>query len=299
MINPHPELPELEYVKPASLVEASRFLKEHDSEARPFAGGTDCFVRMRDGVMKLKYLVDVKGLNGTQDLSFDPKKGLTIGAAVTMNKVADNADVTSHYPLLSQAAGSVASYQLRNRATVIGNICNASPAGDTIGACIAYEGVLNVHGESGMHQVPLSNFFLGPGKTVLKTGDIVVSITLPLPKEGSFGVYKKLGRNIIGDLSIIGVAVLGYPCQESPSGYQFRIVLASVASVPFEAFKAEAVLAKTKITNDVIAEAALAAMESVKPIDDVRGSARYRKYMARNLTRETISEVWAKIGKHG
>ncbi len=299
MINPHPELPEFEYVKPASLVEASRFLMEHDGEARPFAGGTDCFVRMRDGVMNIKYLVDIKGLNGTHDLSFDPKKGLTIGAAVTMNKVADNADVTSHYSLLSQAAGSVASYQLRNRATVIGNICNASPAGDTIGACIAYEGVLNVHGESGMRQIPLSNFFLGPGKTVLKPGDIVVSITLPLPKEGSFGVYKKLGRNIIGDLSIIGVAVLGYPCQESPSGYQFRIVLSSVAPIPFEAFKAEAVLAKTKITNDMIAEAALAAMESVKPIDDVRSSARYRKYMTRNLTRETISEVWAKIGKHG
>jgi carbon-monoxide dehydrogenase medium subunit len=182
---------------------------------------------------------------------------------------------------------------------VIGNICNASPAGDTIGACIAYEGVLNVHGESGMREVPLSNFFLGPGKTVLKPGDVVVSVSLPLPKEGSFGVYKKLGRNTIGDLSIIGVAVLGYPCQDTPSGYQFKIVLASVAPTPFEAFKAEAVLAKTKISKDVISEAALAAMESVKPIDDVRGTARYRKYMARNLTRETINEVWTKIAKHG
>jgi CO/xanthine dehydrogenase FAD-binding subunit len=299
MINPHPGLPEFEYVKPASLVEASRFLVEHDGQARPFSGGTDCFVRMRDGVMKLQYLVDVKGLEGTHELSFDPKKGLTIGAAVTMNQVAANADATARYPLLAQAAGSVASYQLRNRATVIGNICNASPAGDTIGACIAYDGVLNVHGESGPRKVPLSNFFLGPGKTVLKPGDIVVSITLPLPKESSFGVYKKLGRNIIGDLSIIGVAVLGYPSQDSPSGYQFKIVLASVAPIPFEAFKAEAVMAKAKISNEVIAEAAQAAMDSVKPIDDVPGSARYRKYMARNLTRETISEVWTKIAKHG
>lgn len=297
MINPHPGLPELEYVKPASLAEASKFLAEHEGVARPFSGGTDCLVRLRDGVLKLNYLVDVKGLDGTKEISFDPKKGLTIGAAVTMNRIASHPDVLKYYGNLAESARSVASYQLRNRATVIGNICNASPAGDTIGTCMALDGVLNVHGLNGMREIPLSNFFLGPGKTVLKAGDVVVSITLPLPPAGMFGVYKKLGRNSIGDLSIVGVAVLGYPCKESPSGYRFRIALASVAPVPFEASKAEAVLSEKKITADVIAEAALVAMDSVTPIDDVRGSARYRKFMVRNLTREAISEVFAKISK--
>jgi CO/xanthine dehydrogenase FAD-binding subunit len=291
MINPHPGLPEFEYIKPASLVEASQFLAEHEGDVRPFAGGTDNFVRLRDGVLKLKYLVDVKGL------PFDPQKGLTIGSGVTMNQVSTHKDVITRYPCLAEAAGSVASYQLRNRATVIGNICNASPAGDTIGACIALDGVLNVHGVSGMRQIPLSNFYLGPGKTVLKPGDLVVSIYLPILPNDSTGVYKKLGRNSIGDLSIVGVTVLGYPSSDSPSGFRFRIVLASVAPVPFEAFKAEAVLAQKKITDDVISEAARVAMESVTPIDDVRSSARYRKYMVRNLTREALTEVWTKIGK--
>lgn len=297
MINPHPGLPEFEYVKPTSLGDASKFLAEHENEARPFSGGTDCFVRLRDGVLKLNYLVDVKALEGTKELSFDPKKGLTIGAAVPMNSVAANADVMKYYPNLAEAARSVASYQLRNRATIIGNICNASPAGDTIGTCMALDGILNVHGTSGMRQVPLGSFFLSPGKTVLKPGDIVVSISLPIPPEGFAGVYKKLGRNTIGDLSIVGVTVLGYAHKDSPSGYRFRIVLASVAPVPFEAVKAEALLSQKKISNEVIAEAAQLTMDEVTPIDDVRGSARYRKYMVRNLTREAITEVWTKISK--
>jgi carbon-monoxide dehydrogenase medium subunit len=297
MINPHPGLPELEYVKPASLREASKFLADHAGVARPFSGGTDSFVRLRDGVLKLDYLVDVKGLEGTKELSFDAKKGLTIGAAASMNQVAKNSDVLKYYPNLAEAANSVASFQLRNRATIIGNICNASPAGDTIGTCMILDGVLKVHGLDGMRDVPLNNFFLAPGKTVLKAGDVVVAIALPVPPKGLVGTYKKLGRNIIGDLSIVGVAVAAYPSKEVKSGYQFRIALASVAPVPFEADKAEAVLSSKKITDETIAEAAVTAMESVAPIDDVRGSARYRKYMVRNMTREALTEVWKQLEK--
>ena len=297
MINPHPGLPELEYVKPASLADASKFLADHEGKAKPFSGGTDCFVRLRDGVMKLDYLVDIKGLEGTHELSFDPAKGLTIGAAVTMNRVAAHPDVIKHYPNLAEACRSVASYQLRNRATIIGNICNASPAGDTIGTCLALDGILNVHGVDGTRTVPLISFFLAPGRTVLKPGDVVTSITLPVPPKGLVGLYKKLGRNAISDLSIVGVTVLGYPNPKSPSGYTFRIALASVAPVPFEANKAEAILSEGKVTAETIAKAAEAAMESVTPIDDVRGSARYRKYMVRNLTREALTEVWAKLSK--
>ena len=297
MINPHPGLPELQYVKPASLQEASKFLAENVGAAKPYSGGTDSFVRLRDGVLKLDYLVDIKGLDGTKELSFDPKKGLTIGAAVTMNQVVKHADVIKHYPLLAEAAGSVASYQLRNRATIIGNICNASPAGDTIGSCMIFDGVLKVHGVDGVREVPLNSFFLAPGRTVLKPGDVVIAIQLPVPPKGLVGTYKKLGRNRIGDLSIVGVAVAGYPTAESASGYRFRIALASVAPVPFESFKAEAVLSGKKITAELIDEAAVATMDSVTPIDDVRGSARYRKQMVKNLTREALTEVWTKLSK--
>jgi carbon-monoxide dehydrogenase medium subunit len=297
MINPHPGLPELVYVKPGSLNEACAFLAEHDGKAKPFSGGTDSFVRLRDGVLKLDYLVDIKGLEGTKELSFDVKKGLTIGAAVTMNQVARHPEVIKYYPNLVQAANSVASYQLRNRATIIGNICNASPAGDTIGTCMILDGMLNVKGVDGERTIPLNSFFLAPGRTVLNAGEVVTSITLPPPPAGMVGVYKKLGRNQISDLSIVGVAVLGYPNPKSPSGYAFRIALASVAPVPMEALKAEAILSEKKITAETIAEAAVAAMDAVTPIDDVRGSARYRKLMVRNLTREALTEVWAKLSK--
>ena len=131
MITAHPGLPEFDYIKPTTLEEASTFLAQHTGEARAFIGGTDTFVRMRDGAWQDKYLVDVKGLPGMNDLKFDPAKGLTVGAAVNMNRLIASPEVNAHYPVLAEAAHTVASYQLRTRATIAGNICNASPAGDT------------------------------------------------------------------------------------------------------------------------------------------------------------------------
>ena len=183
----HPEIPEFDYIRPASLEEASRFLAEHAGEARPMLGGTDIFVRMRDGFYHDRYLVDIKKLDGTNELRFDPAAGLTIGAGVNMNRIMALPAVQQYYPALAEACRWVASYQLRTRATVVGNICNASPAGDTIGACLLYDGVLKVHGLGGdgkrgqWRDEPLASFFLGPGKTVLRPGDIVTSLQLPLP----------------------------------------------------------------------------------------------------------------------
>jgi CO/xanthine dehydrogenase FAD-binding subunit len=297
MINSHPGLPEFDYVKPASLKEASQFLSQHVGEARPFMGGTDIIVRMRDGFYQEKFLVDVKGLDGTDKITFDPKKGLTIGAAVTMNMVATHPDIKKHFGVLADAAQSVASYQLRNRATVIGNICNASPAGDSIGACIVLGGVLKVHGVDGVRDEPLNTFFKGPGKTVLKAGDIVTSIFLPLPPEKAAGKYIKLGRNVISDLSIVGVTVYGYADAKAKSGYTFKLALASVAPVPFVPVASEKILAEKTLTDDVIQEAAVAAMDAVTPIDDVRGSAQYRKLMVRNLVRQGITAVLNQLKK--
>jgi len=297
MINPHPGLPELDYIKPVTLEEASQFLAAHAGEAKPFMGGTDCFVRLRDGAWELKYLVDVKGLDGTNTISFDGQKGLTIGAAVPMNRVISHPDIVKHYPLLAEAARTVASYQLRNRATIVGNICNASPAGDTTGACIVLGGVLNVFSPKGRRTEPLSTFFKGPGKTVLEAGDIVTSISFPLPPDGAIGRYIKLGRNMLSDLSIVGVTVLGYPDKTTKSGYRFKIALASVAPTPLVATRAEEILAEKAINEETILEAAQAAMDAATPIDDVRGSARYRKYMVRNLTRQALTDVWSKLTK--
>ncbi len=295
MHNPTPGLPEFDYIKPASLAEASQFLAQHVGEARPFMGGTDTFVRMRDGFWHDKYLVDVKNLDGMGQITFDPAAGLTIGASVNMNQVIASPEVRAYYPVLAEAAHTVASYQLRTRATLVGNICNASPAGDTIGPCITLESVLQIHGVSGVRQEPLRTFFHGPGKTVLLPGDIVTAITFPLPPPNYAARYIKLGRNAIGDLAIVGVTALSYPDNSTPSGYRFRLALASVAPTPLRPHQAEAILAETPITAATITTAAQAAMDACTPIDDVRGSARYRKLMVRNLTKRAITEVWERI----
>jgi CO/xanthine dehydrogenase FAD-binding subunit len=294
-IDAHPALPEFDYIRPATLVEASQFLVRYPDEARPFLGGTDVFVRMRDGFIKPKYLIDVKNLDGTNDLSFDPQKGLKIGAGVNMNRVIASPAVQTHYPLLAEACRSVASYQLRTRATIAGNICNASPAGDTIGACLVLGGVLDIHGVDGLRQEALANFFKGAGKTTLKSGDIVTGIRFLLLPKGAAGAYLKLGRNKLSDLSIVGVTVWGYPDGKAASGYSFRIALASVAPVPLRAENAEAYLFEHTPGADVFTEAANLAAAACSPIDDVRGSARYRKAMVRNLTRKGLEKAWEGI----
>ncbi|HXH85702.1 MAG TPA: FAD binding domain-containing protein, partial [Nitrospira sp.] len=234
-------------------------------------------------------------LDGMNDLHFDPQAGLTLGAAVNMNQVIASPEVQANYPLLAEACRSVASYQLRTRATIVGNICNASPAGDTIGACLIFGGVLHIHGVSGLRQEPLSAFFLGPGKTILKPGDIVTAIHFPLPPKSCAGKYIKLGRNQLSDLSIVGVTALGYPDTSCPSGYRFRLALASVAPVPLMPMEVETYLANNLVTPDAIREAARLASEACSPIDDVRGSARYRKQMVRNLSAKVLTEVWKKL----
>ena len=296
-LNAHPTLPEFEYIRPETLVDASEFLSGYPDDARPFLGGTDVFVRMRDGFLTPKFLVDVKNLNGMNDLHFDPQAGLTLGAAVNMNRVIASQDVKEKYPVLAEAANSCASYQLRTRATIVGNICNASPAGDTIGACILLGGILNVHGIDGARQEPLNTFFLGPGKTKLKVGDIVTSIRLPVPSKGMAGKYIKHGRNKISDLAIVGITVVGWPDADLPSGLRIRLVLASVAPVPLIVDQVEAILSEKVINEKVIAEAAQAAMSACSPIDDVRASARYRKMMVRNLSIKALTEVWERLKK--
>lgn len=295
MHQPSPGLPEFNYIRPASYEEASRFLFDHAQEARPFLGGTDTFVRMRDGVWKEKYLLDVKALPGMQDFTFDNHQGLVMGAAVNMNSIIASGEVNTYYPLLVEAARTVASYQLRSRATIAGNICNASPAGDTIGACLVYNGIALVHGLDGTREEPLRDFFTGPGQTVLNSGDIVSAIKVPLPPAGHAGRYIKLGRNARGDLAIVGVTVLGYADETTRSGYRFRLALASVAPIPLVPTEAEAILAGEPLTQKSIIAAAEAAKAAAAPIDDTRGSARYRKLMVRNLVEKAVLDVWQQL----
>jgi carbon-monoxide dehydrogenase medium subunit len=301
---PIPVLPSFDYVRPATLQEVTRLLLKSDGQARLFMGGTDVFVRMRDGFIAPQVLIDVKHLPGMREIKFTRRNGLVIGAAVDMNSLARHPAVVEHYPLLAESLHSVASYQLRTRATMGGNLCNASPAADTAPAALVLEGMMVLRGRRGERCVPISEFFLGPGKTAVKPGEFLLRIEIPPAPKGAVGRYVKLGRNAIGDLSIVGVAVLGYPDpqgggsrRKSKSGYGFRIALASVAPTPIRVPEAEALLSTLPLTPEVLESAATAAMETAKPIDDVRASAAYRKAMVKNLTKRAVTEVWERLGR--
>ncbi len=292
MHEPLVSLPRFEYMKPSSLSGAVEFLKSHSEEARPFLGGTDCFVRLRNRDWQTQYMVDLKHLPGFQDLRFDPKKGLAMGAAVNMNRLIAMPEAQAYYPALVSATRTVGSYQLRTRATVIGNICNASPGGDTIGPCMVHGGVLHIHGVDGERSEELATFFKGPGKTSLKPGEIVTWMELPPPPAGAKGIYESLGRNALGDLAIVGVTILGWPEKKNGSGYAFRIVLSAVAPTPLVVSAAQDLLANKKLSEGAISEAAKLCEQACKPIDDLRGSARYRREMVRMLSTRALHKVW-------
>lgn len=292
MLNPLPRLPEFAYIKLESLNETVQFLKNHWDEAHPFSGGTDTFVALRDRKLHPRYLVDLKHLPGFKALNYDPEQGLTIGGAVTLNQLIASTSVQEHYPLINQAARHVGGYQLRNRATLVGNLCNASPCGDTIGPSMIYHGKANIIGPGGKRTLPLGDFFIAPGETALKIGEIVQSITYSLPPVDSKGVYSCLGRNNLADLAIAAVTVLAYPDESATSGYRFRIALSAVAPTVIMVTAAQDLLSVAKVNDKCLQRAARHAVQSCKPIDDIRASKAYRLEMVYTLTLSALRLVW-------
>ena len=256
-------------------------------------GGTDLLVRMRHNAIHPRVVIDVKHLPGMRALSYGPDQGLEVGAAVTMNQLARHPDVRAHYPLLAEGASSVASYQLRNRATVGGNLCNASPCADTAPPTLVLGGQIVLYGPNGERSMPIEDFILGPGQTAMAEQEFLVALRYPPPPPGCRGCYLKLGRNAKGDLALVSVAVLVFPDQSVPSGFRFRIALGSVAPTPLRVPAAEEVLTTRIPDEEAFAQAARQAKEAATPIDDVRASAAYRKAMVHNLTLRALRQVWA------
>ena len=160
---------------------------------------------------------------------------------------------------------------------------------------LVFDAKLKVFNANGSRYEPLSTFFKGPGKNTLVCGDIVTGIEIPIPPDNAKGTYLKLGRNKTGDLAIVGVTVLGYPDKSKKSGYSFRIAIASAAAIPIVPKEAEDILSNNVISEDIINKAAEAAMNASSPIDDTRGTAKYRQMMVRNLTSKGIKEVLEKL----
>ncbi len=284
-----------DYIKPETIEDASALLLKHNGRARPFAGMTDLLIRIERGFFHPQVVVDIKDLPGMRDLLVVRNGDLRIGAAITMNQVALSPLVQSGWPLLAEGCASVASYQLRNRATVGGNLCNASPAADSAPALICYGASAHIFGPDGHRKLPLEQLVLGPGKTALQRGELLTAVTVPFIR-GSAGHFLKLGRTAMGDISVMNVAVLGWPDSDAPSGTSWRISLGSVAPTVIRAPEAERLLSQD--TSPAGLEAACqAAAAAARPIDDIRATAAYRTDMVRVLTRRGVERVLEEISR--
>lgn len=280
-----------EYLAPRSWEEACGFLREHAKDAVAMAGGTDLLVRMRERILQPKYIVDIKALPGFIGISATPGGGLSIGAATPLNQIARSAEVQNSFPILAEAAHSVGSYQVRNRASIGGNLCNASPAADTAPALLVLDAAVRLTGPGGSsRQVPLKEFFVGPGKTVLQPGELMATVEIPPLLAGAAGAYLKLARTKAVDLSQVSVAVLALATGE------VRIALGAVAPTPVRASQAEDLCRGRRLDNQVIQEVLAATVAAVSPIGDLRASREYRLEMVEVLTRRALGRAMAALG---
>ncbi len=283
-----------DYLIPKDHAEASALLAAGNGTVRPFLGGTDLLIRARGGFVKPQAVVDLKGLPGMREILPGRDGWLIIGAGCTMNQVATHPLVQARYDLLVQACNSVASYQLRNRATIGGNCCNASPAADTAPALYCLEAMAEVYGSQGIRRIPIAQFFVGPGKTALRAGEFLTALHLPPAPASSRGVFNKLGRTKVGDISLVSVAVYRRSDDSPAAAVEWRIALGAVGPTPLRATEAEAALAQDASPEGIRRAAALAAA-AARPIDDIRASAAYRRAMVAVLVRRGAEAVLADL----
>lgn len=276
-----------EYLEARSLPEAIALLGQHEG-TRIVAGATDVLVRWRQGLWKPPYVLNIKPIPGLDQVSYSPETGLSLGALVTVRTLELHPLIRQHYPALTQAATTFAGVQIRNLATVGGNVCNASPSGDTLPALVAHGAECRLVGPAGERLVPLDRFFLGPGRTVLQPTEVLVELHLP-PQPPNTGVlYIKHSPRSAMDISAVGVASV--VSLEGRDGVcrDVRIALGAVAPTVMRARSAEAQLRGQRLDAALIQRAARAAMEDSRPIDDIRGTAHYRKAIVESLTRRTL-----------
>jgi CO/xanthine dehydrogenase FAD-binding subunit len=284
------KLPKFEYVLPKTIDEALSVLAKNKGKARVLAGGTDLIPQLKSREVEAPvFVVDLKGVPGLDKISYDKKAGLKIGALATITAISQSALVKDNYPSLAQAAMSMASPQVRNRGTFVGNICSAVPSADSVPALLALGASVSIKGLKGERTVVLEKFFKGPRKTVLKPGELVTEILVPKPAPDTRQVYLKLAPRHAMDLAVVGVAVAGR-C-EGGVCKEVKIGLGAVAPTPVRAPMAEAMLKGKKITKELIEEAARNAITQCSPIDDHRASQEYRCDMVYVMTRRALTQV--------
>jgi carbon-monoxide dehydrogenase medium subunit len=274
-----------DYAAPATTGEAVQLLVSN-SGACLLAGGTDLLVQLRAGRKQTALVIDVKRIPELNRIDIDPSGGLTLGAAVPCYRIYGNPGVTRSYPALAEVASIIGGTQIQGRASIGGNLCNASPSADSIPLLIACGATANIAGPAGSRQIPVEQFCTAPGRNVLQPGEILVSLQLPPPRANSGAHYLRfIPRNEM-DIAVAGAGV--EVALEDGHFRSARIALAAVAPTPLFVPAAGEALTGKPVTAETIATACDIVCAAASPITDMRGTADYRRHMCGILTRRAL-----------
>jgi len=280
-------MPNFDYEAPTSLDEALELLAQ-PGEVRPLAGGTDIIDQLKQNRRNVDLMIDTKRIPELLVLDSNGS-GLRIGSAVSCTEVSKFTSGNRRFPALSDSVELIGSVHIQNRATIGGNVCNAAPSADTIPALLIHDAVAQTVSATGGREIPLIDFFAGPGQTVLQKGEILKELVLPVPSQKTTSAYLRfIPRNEM-DIAVAGVGSLIELDASSGQITKARIALASVAPTPVRAYAAEESLLGSPPNDTAIDRAAVLAVEAAVPITDVRGSADYRKELVKVLTRRTLN----------
>lgn len=277
-----------DYVAAQTVAEAVSLLTAKGDQARVLAGGTDLIVQLREGRRRLDLVVDVKKIPEANVLSYDPQRGLHLGAAVPCHKIYNDPTIARAYPGLMDAFMLIGGIQIQGRASVGGNLCNSSPAADGIPPLIVHGAVCVIAGANGQREVPVEQFCTGPGRNVLQPGELLLSLRIPAPPK-NFGAHylRFIPRNEM-DIAVVGVGSAVVLGDDNATVTAARIALGAVAPTPLLAEEAAAALIGKAISDTTIAAAATAAEALARPINDMRGTIAQRKHLTKVLTQRTL-----------
>ena len=276
-----------DFYQPATLAEASRLLKENGPGGRFLAGGTDLVIAMKEKGLLPKFIVDLKRVPGLSGIQENSDGTMTIGALTTMYSIETSPVIKKKYPFLAQSAAEVGSIQIRNRATIGGNMANATPSADVAPSLIALNATAKIVSADRERTVTLEEFFRGPGQNVMSADEILAEIVIPKTGPLLVGEYIKFSPRDMMDLAYIGVAVL-YNLGSNKICDGVRIVLGAVAPTPIRAKNSEALLEGQVLTEELAAKVGDEAARESKPISDVRSSADYRRAMVGVMTKRAL-----------
>ena len=279
-----------DYIRPDSMDDAIAALKESDNPCL-LAGGTDLLIGMKTNTVRPRCIIDLKGVPDIDSIEYN--SGFKIGALASTRNIEVSPLLREKMPVLSEAAATLGSIQIRNRATVGGNLCHGSPAADMAAILLAMDGKAKIVSDNGEKTIGLEQFFTGPNRTAVGEHDILAQIIIPEKMEQFKGVYLKHGPRKAMDIGIVNIAIVLDADFKSGVCNQILIALGAVAPTPIRAKKAEALLNGNELKPDLIDQAAAAAAGETNPITDFRASAGYRKDLVQNLVTRGIHQILA------